>query len=107
MLEVHALKKDSRVFLLKGPTYRFGMESQTNRNKAHIRQTISWMTSGRRIAHILCTRRTRIKPDGRVATAMSPFASDQKQLGEDGVALHSFSAGSLQDEPELIESEWF
>ena len=29
-----------------------------------------------------------------------------KQLDEDGVELHSISAGSKNDEPELIDSEW-
>ena len=70
----------SVVFLVKGPTCPFGTESQTDRTKTHVRQTISWMTSGRHIAHILSTMaatkhelqiRVRIKLEERVAMVIS------------------------------------
>ena len=58
MPEVLALMSDSRVCLVKSPTYRYGMGSRTDCNKRYIRQNGSLMTSGRHLAHVLSINRS-------------------------------------------------
>ena len=104
LLDKQAPITDPRLYLVSDPMYRLGtVSNKTHRNKAHTRQTISWMTSSRHIAHVLSTniatnhelhRRLRIQADGRlVPPHQMPkiLRALQKQLDEDGVKIHSFS----------------
>ena len=117
--EVLAPMTDSRMLLVKGPLYRF---ARTDRNKdTHSTNHQLCDVSSRYIAHALSTKSVtkawhrRIRNQTRLACCsidVPPHPMPellralQKQLDEDGVELHCFSAGPTDDERELIDSEW-
>ena len=105
---------------VKGPLYLF---ARTDRNK-DTNSTNHQLcdVSSRYIAHALSTESVtkawlhrRIRNQTRLACCsidVPPHPMPellralQKQLDEDGVELHCFSAGPTDDERELIDSEW-